>query len=47
MNAFTDVLSAAEALVGAGYTSRGRIVAQGRSAGGMLPRAYRCQIGPV
>src|SRR3954462_13719462 len=36
MNAFTDVLSAAEALVGAGYTSRGRIVAQGRSAGGML-----------
>src|SRR3982751_1185508 len=36
MNAFRDFLSAAEALVDAGYTSRGRIVAQGRSAGGML-----------
>src|SRR4051794_4458700 len=36
MNTFRDFLSAAEALVGAGYTGRGRIVAQGRSAGGML-----------
>src|SRR3954471_20881149 len=36
MNTFRDFLSAAEALVGTGYTARGRIVAQGRSAGGML-----------
>ena len=36
MNAFTEFVSAAEALVAAGYTSRGRIVAHGRSAGGML-----------
>src|SRR5215212_2085047 len=36
MNAFRDYLSAAEALVGAGYTSHSRIVAHGRSAGGML-----------
>src|SRR5215212_9541860 len=36
MNAFRDFLSAADALVGTGYTGRGLIVAQGRSAGGML-----------
>jgi oligopeptidase B len=35
-NTFTDFLSAAEALVSAGYTDRGRIVPHGRSAGGML-----------
>jgi len=36
INAFGDFLSAAEMLVGAGYARRGRIVAHGRSAGGML-----------
>jgi len=36
VNAFADFVSAAEALVAAGYTDRGRIVAHGRSAGGML-----------
>jgi oligopeptidase B len=35
-NVFTDFIAAAEALVAAGFTSRGRIVAQGASAGGML-----------
>ncbi|HEV7276100.1 MAG TPA: S9 family peptidase [Devosiaceae bacterium] len=35
-NSFTDFIAAAEALVAAGYTSKGRIVAQGGSAGGML-----------
>ena len=35
-NAFTDFLAAAETLIAAGYTRRGRIVAHGRSAGGML-----------
>jgi oligopeptidase B len=35
-NAFTDFLAAAQALIAAGYTRRGRIVAHGRSAGGML-----------
>jgi oligopeptidase B len=35
-NAFADFLSVAEALIAAGYTRRGRIVAHGRSAGGML-----------
>jgi oligopeptidase B len=35
-NTFTDFLNAAEALISAGYTDRGRIIAHGRSAGGML-----------
>ena len=35
-NTFTDFIAAAEMLIEAGYTSRGRIVAQGGSAGGML-----------
>jgi oligopeptidase B len=35
-NAFTDFLAAAETLIASGYTRRGRIVAHGRSAGGML-----------
>ncbi|MCB8820094.1 S9 family peptidase [Microvirga rosea] len=35
-NTFTDFIAAGEALVSAGYTSRGRIVAHGGSAGGML-----------
>jgi len=35
-NTFADFIAAAEHLVAAGYTSRGRIVAEGGSAGGML-----------
>ncbi|WP_323014331.1 S9 family peptidase [Devosia sp.] len=35
-NTFTDFIAAAEMLVEKGYTSKGRIVAQGGSAGGML-----------
>ncbi|QFU17111.1 S9 family peptidase [Microvirga thermotolerans] len=35
-NTFTDFVAAGEALIAAGYTSRGRIVAHGGSAGGML-----------
>ncbi|MDR6871390.1 oligopeptidase B [Bosea sp. BE125] len=35
-NTFTDFIAAAEALAEAGFTTRGRIVAQGGSAGGML-----------
>jgi oligopeptidase B len=35
-NTFTDFIAAAEHLVNAGYTSRGRIVARGDSAGGLL-----------
>ncbi|UVF18282.1 S9 family peptidase [Microvirga terrae] len=35
-NTFTDFIACGEALVQAGYTSRGRIVAHGGSAGGML-----------
>ncbi len=38
-NSFTDFIACAEALVAAGYTGPGRIVAQGRSAGGMLVAA--------
>jgi len=36
MNSFSDFIAAAEHLIAAGYTARGRIVAEGRSAGGML-----------
>jgi oligopeptidase B len=36
INTFTDFIAAAEHLAEAGYTSRGRIVAQAESAGGML-----------
>ncbi|MGJ3263517.1 MAG: S9 family peptidase [Salinarimonas sp.] len=35
-NTFNDFIACAEALCEAGYTARGRIVAQGGSAGGML-----------
>jgi oligopeptidase B len=35
-NTFTDFVAAAETLIQDGYTSRGRIVAEGGSAGGML-----------
>jgi oligopeptidase B len=35
-NTFTDFISAAEMLIRQGYTAKGRIVAQGGSAGGML-----------
>ncbi len=35
-NTFTDFIAAGEALAAAGYTARGRIVAHGGSAGGML-----------
>ncbi|MDX3809240.1 MAG: S9 family peptidase, partial [Bosea sp. (in: a-proteobacteria)] len=35
-NSFTDFIAAGEALADAGFTSRGRIVAEGGSAGGML-----------
>lgn len=35
-NTFTDFIAAAEMLVAEGYTEKGRIVAQGGSAGGML-----------
>ena len=36
INSFTDFISAGEFLAAEGYTSRGRIVAHGGSAGGML-----------
>jgi oligopeptidase B len=36
VNSFTDFIAAGEFLAGQRYTSRGRIVAQGGSAGGML-----------
>jgi oligopeptidase B len=35
-NTFSDFIASGEALVAAGYTARGRIVAHGGSAGGML-----------
>ncbi len=35
-NTFTDFIAAAETLADAGFTARGRIVAEGGSAGGML-----------
>ncbi|KRB01400.1 peptidase S9 [Devosia sp. Root685] len=35
-NTFTDFIAAAEALIAGGYTQKGKIVAQGGSAGGML-----------
>ena len=36
VNTFTDFIAVAEHLIKAGYTSRGRIVARGDSAGGLL-----------
>lgn len=36
MNTFTDFIAVAEHLIKSGYTSRGRIVARGDSAGGLL-----------
>ncbi|KFL29392.1 peptidase S9 [Devosia riboflavina] len=35
-NTFTDFIAAGEALIAGGYTQKGKIVAQGGSAGGML-----------
>jgi oligopeptidase B len=35
-NTFTDFIACAEALIARGYSSAGRIVAEGRSAGGLL-----------
>ena len=35
-NTFTDFIACAETLIAAGYTRAGRIVAEGRSAGGLL-----------
>jgi oligopeptidase B len=35
-NTFTDFVACADALIGQGFTSRGRLVAHGGSAGGML-----------
>ena len=35
-NTFTDYIAVAEHLIAAGYTARGRIIAHGESAGGML-----------
>jgi oligopeptidase B len=35
-NSFMDFIAVAEALIAAGYTSKGRIVGLGRSAGGMI-----------
>ena len=35
-NTFTDFIAAAEALIDTGYTAKGRIVAEGGSAGGLL-----------
>lgn len=35
-NSFHDFIAAGHALIAAGYTAQGRIVAEGRSAGGML-----------
>ena len=54
-NTFLDFIAAAEHLIGAGYTSAGSIVAQGRSAGGLLmgavanmrPDLFRGVIGEV
>lgn len=36
MNTFTDFIAAADALIGRGYTSAGKIVIRGGSAGGLL-----------
>src|SRR5262249_52099634 len=39
VNTFTDFIAVAEYLISAGYTSPGRIVAHGHSAGGLLVAA--------
>ena len=44
-NTFRDFISCAEHLIYAGFTSRGKIVAQGGSAGGMLMGAV-CNMAP-
>ncbi len=44
-NTFDDFVAAADALIAAGYTSKGRIVAQGGSAGGMLMGAIANRAG--
>ena len=44
-NSFRDFISCAQHLISAGFTSRGKIVAQGGSAGGMLMGAV-CNMAP-
>lgn len=46
-NTFSDFVACAESLVQAGLTGRGRIVAQGGSAGGMLMGAVANQAGDL
>ncbi|MDR3372924.1 MAG: S9 family peptidase [Ancalomicrobiaceae bacterium] len=46
-NTFDDFVAAAEALITAGYTAKGRIVAQGGSAGGMLMGAIANRAGDL
>ena len=54
-NTFRDFISVAEHLIGQGYAAKGRIAANGRSAGGMLvgavanmrPDLFRCVAGEV
>ena len=45
MNTFTDFIACAEHLVAEGYTSKDRLVARGRSAGGLLMGAV-ANLGP-
>ena len=46
-NTFDDFVAAAKGLIAAGYTSAGRIVAQGGSAGGMLMGAVANRAGTL
>ena len=46
-NTFDDFVAAAKGLIAAGYTSAGRIVAQGGSAGGMLMGAVANRAGEL
>jgi oligopeptidase B len=46
-NSFTDFIAAGEMLAAEGFTSRGRIVAQGGSAGGMLMGAVANRSGEL
>jgi oligopeptidase B len=46
-NTFDDFVAAAEALIAGGFTSKGRIVAQGGSAGGMLMGAIANRAGDL
>ncbi|MDR3496651.1 MAG: S9 family peptidase [Ancalomicrobiaceae bacterium] len=46
-NTFDDFVAGAQALIAAGYTAKGRIVAHGGSAGGMLMGAIANQAGEL